>query len=73
MYIRHELKDNDFQRRFDFCELFSGKCRNPRILPNFVISDEANFAMNGVVNTWNVREYAPKGQPPAADLFLRSE
>ena len=31
MYIRHELKDNDFQRRLDFCELFSGKCRNTRI------------------------------------------
>ena len=51
MYIRHGLKDNDFQRRFDFCEWFSGKCRNTRFLPNFVISDEANFAMNGVVNT----------------------
>ena len=28
MYIRHELKDNNFQRRLDFCE--SGKCRNTR-------------------------------------------
>ena len=64
MYIRHQLKDKDFQRRLDCCEWFSGKCRNTRFLPNFGISDEANFAMNGVVNTWNVREYAPKGQPP---------
>ena len=72
MYIRHELEDNDFQR-LGFCEWFSGKCRKNRFLPNFVISDEANFAMNGVVNTWNVSEYALKGQPPEDFLYDRNE
>ena len=72
MYIRHELKGNDFQR-LDLCEWFSGKCRKNRFLPNFVISDEANFAMNGVVNTWNVRKYAPKGQPPQDFFYDRNE
>ena len=33
-------------------------------MANFVIGDEAVFALNGVVNTHNVREYAPKGHPP---------
>ena len=40
------------------------KCRNLRFLPNIVISDEAAFAMNGKVNTRNVRQYAPAGNPP---------
>ena len=63
--------DNDFQRRLYFCEWFSG--RDTRFLPNFVISDEANFATNGVVNTWNVREYGPKGQPAAEFFYNRNE
>jgi hypothetical protein len=29
------------------------------------IGDEAGFALNGEVNSYNVREYAPKGNPPA--------
>jgi hypothetical protein len=28
------------------------------------VGDEAGFAMNGKVNTQNVREYAPVGQAP---------
>jgi len=34
-------------------------------LDNVMIGDEASFSMNGQVNTRNVREYAPRGNPPA--------
>ena len=64
MKIRHQLQENDFQRRLQFSHWFQDKCRDPRFLPNYVISDEAGFAMNGKVNTQNVREYAPVGNPP---------
>jgi hypothetical protein len=33
-------------------------------LRSFVVGDEAGFAMNGQINTHNVREYVA-GQPPA--------
>jgi len=33
-------------------------------LDNVMIGDEASFSMNGQVNTRNVREYAPRGNPP---------
>ena len=33
-------------------------------LPNLLITDEATFAMNGELNTQNVRQYTPKGHPP---------
>ena len=34
-------------------------------MDSFIIGDEAGFSMNGEVNTHNIRQYAPKGQPPA--------
>ena len=64
MKIRHELMENDLQRRLAFCEWFSQRCTHRRFLPNLMISDECSFAMNGVVNTRNVRVYAPRGHPP---------
>ena len=38
--------------------------RNENFLLPFVIGDEAAFAMNGQVNTHNVRAYAVARQPP---------
>jgi hypothetical protein len=67
--VRHELKPTDPDRRIRFCRWFLEKCRDRRFLQNFIIGDEAGFAMNGSVNTQNVREYAPKGQPP--DFFYQ--
>lgn len=64
MHIRHQLKPNDLNRRYAFCAWFLNQCRNPRFLANLVIGDEAGFAMNGTVNTQNVRCYAPKTNPP---------
>ena len=39
------------------------QCWDPRFLLNLVIGDEADFAMTGAVSTWNIREYAPQGNP----------
>lgn len=64
MQVRHQLKPGDFARRTAFCEWFLEKNRNPRFLHNFVIGDEAGFAMNGQVNTQNVRKYAPRKNQP---------
>ena len=69
MRVRHELKPTDPGRRIQFCQWLLNKCRDRRFLHNFLIGDEAGFAMNGSVNTQNVREYAPKGQPP--DFFYQ--
>ena len=33
-------------------------------MANLIIGDEAGFAMNGKVNSQNVREYAPHGERP---------
>ena len=64
MKIRQQLQENDFQRRLQIWHWFEDRCRNPRFLPNYVISDEAGFFMHGKVNTQNIREYVPLGNPP---------
>lgn len=64
MRIRHELKPTDYNRRVVFCEWLLRKCHDRRFLANIIIGDEAGFAMNGEVNSQNVRRYAPRGEPP---------
>ncbi len=65
MHVRHQLLPRDFQRRLNFARWLTKRCdRNENFLREFVIGDEATFCMNGEVNTQNVREYAPVGQPP---------
>lgn len=65
MHVRHELLENDWPRRLRFSEWFNQRCRKENFLDQLIIGDEAGFEMNGQVNTHNVREYAPKGNPPA--------
>jgi hypothetical protein len=65
MHVRHELLAGDFPRRLHFSEWFNQHCRRKIFLDSFIIGDEAGFSMNGEVNTHNVSQYAPKGQPPA--------
>lgn len=65
IHIQHELLPADLPRRQAFCEWLLERCvRNPRFLRNFMIGDEAAFAMNGKVNQHNVVEYAPARHPP---------
>ncbi len=65
MHVWHELLPDDLPRRLRYAQWFNERCRNPNFLQSIIIGDEAGFAMNGEVNSHNVREYAPKGQPPA--------
>ena len=44
--------------------LFQTQIRNPRFLSNLVIGDEANFGLNGQINSQNVRRYALRGNHP---------
>ena len=37
-----------------------------------LIDDEATFTMDGCVNTWNVRSYAPRNQPPTHFEYYRN-
>ena len=62
MRVRHQLKPTDFDRRIS--EWIIEKCRDRRFLANLIIGDEAGFAINGKVNSQNVREYAPHGERP---------
>ena len=65
IHVRHELLPNDLPRRLRFANWFNERWRNQNFLQNIIIGDEAGFALNGEVNSHNVREYAPKGNPPA--------
>ena len=58
IHINHQLKDQDYAERIQFCEWFQNQVRNPRFLANFIIGDEAAFHLNGKVTTQNVRQYA---------------
>ena len=71
MNIQHQLFPRDYQRRVDFCNWF--RARPARFHDrHLLIGDEAAFKMDGKVNTWNVRSYAPKNQPPANFNFKRN-
>ncbi len=59
---RNSLNPEDPPRRLAFCNWLLN--RPQRFLREVVIVDEACFPMNGSVNTANVREYAPRGNPP---------
>ena len=65
MHVRHELLPNDLPRRLRYSNWFNERCRNQNFLQSIIIGDEAGFALNGEVNSHNVREYAPKVNPPA--------
>ena len=66
MHVRHALLATDLPRRLRFAEWFIQRCRRrENFLQSIIIGDEAAFSLNGEVNTQNVRQYAPKGHPPA--------
>ena len=64
IFVRHELEDEDFERRLRYARWFCNECQNPRFLYNVVVGDECSFGMNDEVSTQSVRMYAPRGQPP---------
>lgn len=58
MVRRHALRQGDYARRTAFCQWLDN--RPDRFFRETFIVDEANFYMNGMVNTQTVRCYAPK-------------
>ena len=60
----HALLAIDLPRRLRFSEWFNQRCRHQTFWESLIIGDEAAFATNGL-NSHNVRQYAPKGHPPA--------
>ena len=69
--VRHQLLPGDMNRRIAFCQWLVA--RPARFLESFIIiADEAGFSMNGEVNSQNVRQYAPRHNPPPFN-FNRSD
>lgn len=62
IHVRHELLEPDLPRRLNFSNWFLQK--NARFVEDIVIGDEAAFHMNGRVNNYNIRQYAPRNNPP---------
>jgi len=59
--ILHELHEDDFDRRIQFCEEIIALCEgNDSQLGNICFSDECTFFLNGFVNTQNCRYWAPE-------------
>ena len=62
-----KLVPADYPRRLQMCRYLV--TLTPADLTHFLFSDEANFDLDGNVNTQNVRRYAPrKGSVPAGQL-----
>lgn len=62
IHLRHQLLPNDHLRRRNFCTWFLD--RPARFINTIVVGDEAAFYINGKVNNHNVRQYAPRNEPP---------
>ena len=71
MIKRHQLFPGDYQRRVAFCEWLIA--RNARFLEDVIVGDESGFALNGSVNTHNLREYHPSGQQPLDFEYQRND
>lgn len=55
----HELAEDDFDRRQEFCEQMMETClRDPMFSQRVLFSDEATFCLNGTVNRQNCRYWA---------------
>lgn len=55
----HELNEDDFDRRVEFCEDMMERVDNdPNFIHNIVFSDEATFQINGSLNRHNCRYWA---------------
>ena len=65
VHVRHELLPDDLPRRLSYSNWFDERCWDQNFLQSIIIGDEAGFALNGEVNSHNVREYSPKENQPA--------
>lgn len=61
MHLLHELTEDDFDRRIEFCEVFMNKLtQNLDFTHNVLFSDESTFWLNGSVNRHNCRYWSEK-------------
>ena len=68
----HELKDGDYQKRFEFGETMLQLHRqDPQIIPNIVWSDEVSFHVNGCVTLRHCYFWAPKNSTTATNVEAR--
>lgn len=59
LQLIHELGDDDFDRRVEFCQEMIGRCDDKPDFPfNILFSDEATFMLNGTVNRHNCRYWS---------------
>lgn len=64
----HELNEDDYDRRLQFCENMQERCNmDPLFCANVLFSDEATFFLNGTVNRQNCR-YWSKENPHWAQV-----
>lgn len=55
----HELNEDDFDRRLQFCEIMQPIChQDQNFAANILFSDEATFYLNGTVNKQNCRYWS---------------
>ena len=55
----HELTEDDFDRRQEFCDQMMDICnRDPMFSQRIIFTDEATFTLHGVVNRQNCRYWA---------------
>ena len=54
--ILHELNEDDYDRRIEFCESMCQRIdEDPHLIKNICFSDESTFFLNGIVNRHNCR------------------
>lgn len=53
--LTQELRESDYGRRLDFCELMETFTRDPNFLKRICFSDESTFHLTGYVNRHNCR------------------
>lgn len=59
IHLVHELLEDDFDRRVEFCDTVMEKCHvNPNFVRSVLFSDEATFVLNGNVNRHNCRYWS---------------
>lgn len=59
IHLVHQLNEDDYDRRLEFCEIMSERIiNNPDLVFNICFSDECSFFLNGTVNRHNCRYWS---------------
>lgn len=68
----HELNEDDFDRRMEFCENMQELCnQNNGFEYNILFSDEATFCLNGTVNRQNCRYWATENPNWTMEVYTQ--